>query len=41
MINIWKLGASKGDGLVHMKTVDGYNESAITTLSLWNRIATG
>ena len=44
LINVWKLGGG-GDGLVHLKAVDGHKDAAggaaVTTLSLWNKVQRG
>ncbi len=43
-INLWRLG-SGGDGLIHVKRIDAFVDkaggAAVTTLSLWNKIAHG
>ena len=41
-LNLWTLGATKGDGLVH-KTTMGHSDQdgPVTALSIWNRISKG
>ena len=44
LINIWKLGGG-GDGLIHLRKIDSHVDlaggSAVTTLSLWNKVNQG